>query len=1196
MLNADTDNTVKGFVGVMLVMAAWAAMMYSISKVQFKEASYKGIVATIAGIAAIVYSITILKDAIRDNPTETLVAALGVLGTMYAITKMIEHIGKTGMSFTGAKKAAILEVIASIIAVAGGIAAIAYFAKDVDTILAAAAGISVVIGVFGIIAERLSYATKNPSAGAIFATIAGTVLIIAGSLIELVKAVHGKEEALLNSVLAISGIAMVFAMIATIASDITNAVDVLITLSAIALSAIGFATAISILTNHPWQNILIALGSLAGAAVIFGVIAGILGAPAIGQFVLLGAINLDLIAVALVGISLAASIFISAITGLLPILKDFITTIFGTVVDNRDKLAETGAALIPFAGGLAAVGAAGIVLMLGSAGLMSGAVGITALSVALGLLSKVDLVNLSTNIDKIVAPLLKFGLVAAALGTLNGLLVAAGVGFTALGIGVGLAMNAITDKSVKQMEEVPKKMYEIGLWIPRSLSRGMESSKSEAINMAMKIANGIEETIRNILQIHSNSPLFNEIGEWIPKSMTTGIDGGMTDMLNSVGLDMSKLASSFDISSDTYSSGYNTGYNYGQGVKNGAKEGWKGLGQYFKDWWNGMGFINWNTTADDILNKKKKDDRTVDQKNAGTYRGVTGPSLLTQKKNEAKNSKSSVNDFTKSLGDFTKAAGGAGGSASKAADAITDLSSAFQYASKSSKVHLGDMINNLKSNIKAHISWTNDLKKLVGKGYDKAVIEWVESMGEGGHETVKALMKGTEAEVDTLNKNLKVWLNMDSSTENALLKQYGEAGSDMALAYVNAFGDVYDTELADRIQSAIDPFGEFNRNVELTAGQMLSNMKSQLEGVGTWNENMKKLLEKGVSEDIYNYFLEQGVSSYEQVAAMVNMTDDQIKQANDMFAQQLEIGREVAKQQAAKYQEVGMAITQGLAEGTDLESVKQTGEQIGSTVLNATKEVLGIHSPADEYIEVGKRDDEGLKIGTLSYAHLAYSAAQQVAKQMLNVTYGILNEESGEEIGMFLMRGLRRGIDTGANDVYSAVGNVCNKIIEKARQIFDENSPSKVFEEIGYYLPVGGANGIKKGSDKFIGAIDEMVVSTIDKMASVVSAISQNLDGEFSSIDPMITPHLNLEELQNGRSLIDRLFGAGPGLELAESIAADNNANNVNPNPETTSEQQPTNNQTIIFNQTNNSPKNIDPYESYRLNRLAAEQLKGAFT
>lgn len=1190
MLNADMAGAIAGFVGVLAIMGVWATMMAFMSKIDYKPSTYKGLVAAVAGIGVAVYGIVMLADAFKDNAAGYIAAVVSMGALIVAFTGIIAYLGKSGYTFTKSKLTGMMIAVGALVAIGASLSAILYFAKDTESILAAMAAMAVVASIFGTIANNLSTATKNPAVFAAFGGIALMAVSIGATLALMANSIQGKHDDLIAASLAISGVAMIFAMIASTASDITNAVDVFVTLSALALSAIGFATAISILTKHPWENILIALGSLVGAAVIFGVIAGILGAPAIGEFVSLGAINLDLIAVALVGISLAASIFISAITGLLPILKDFITTIFGTVVDNRDKLAETGAALIPFAAGLAAVGAAGLVLSLGNAGLIYGAVGISSLSVALDLLSKVDLNTLAINLDKITVPLLKFGLVGAALGTVTGLLVAAGAGFAALGVGVGLAMQAITDKAAKQLETVPKKMYEVGVWIPRSLSRGMESSKSEAIDTAIKLAKAIEEKIRNVLQIHSNSPLFNEIGEWIPKSMTTGIDSGMGNMLNSVGLDMSQLISSLDASSDTYSSGYNTGYNYGEGVKAGVAEGWKGLGYYINQFTTWLGGAN--KKADQIANKNK-DDRTVDQKNAGTYRGVAGPSLLTQKKNDAKKANSPIDDITKSLGDFSKAAGGAGKAASSAEKSVTDLSGAFSTFSKSQKVSLKDMMNNLVVNYKETANWAADINILMSKGLNKDITDWIKQMGVGGHETVKAFMNASEEEVKYLNTMLPEYLSMDEKAQEILNGKYDLAASEAMRSFTNGL-QTYNTSLAETIQNALDPFSKFDTTTEMTSREVLDNMQSQLKGMRQWGDNVNSLVGR-VSEDILQYIYDLGPQSYDLVNAMAHMSDEQIKQMNELYDQQLSIGREIAIKNAEKYKEVGQSITDGLVSGLDFSVIAQQGTNIGTEMLDKTKQALDIHSPSGVYRDdIAKNTILGLRNGIKAYANLAYTALQEMARHSIKVTYQILNEEAGEEIGMFLMRGLERGIRSGKSGVINTIADMARSVIEAAYAAFEINSPSHVFQRIGFGLPEGLGLGVDKGTGIAVEAIDNMADTTINRMNEVIEAISQGIDGEFEDIDPVITPHLNLEELQNGRSLINRIFGAGPGLELSESIAADNNVSNVN-NSENNPEQPVTNNQTIIFNQTNNSPKNIDPYESYRLNRLAAEQMKGAF-
>jgi hypothetical protein len=141
----------------------------------------------------------------------------------------------------------------------------------------------------------------------------------------------------------------------------------------------------------------------------------------------------------------------------------------------------------------------------------------------------------------------------------------------------------------------------------------------------------------------------------------------------------------------------------------------------------------------------------------------------------------------------------------------------------------------------------------------------------------------------------------------------------------------------------------------------------------------------------------------------------------------------------------------------------------------------------------------------------------------------------------------------------------------------------------------GMALGLDDGKGLVLNSVDDLGYSVIDRMNNVISGISDSINGDFENISPVISPRLDLENIQNGRSMIDRMF-AGTSMNLSSSILSDDINSNINQNNnEPNQPQNQQSNQTIIFNQTNNSPKNIDPYESYRLNRLAAEQLKGAF-
>jgi hypothetical protein len=259
--------------------------------------------------------------------------------------------------------------------------------------------------------------------------------------------------------------------------------------------------------------------------------------------------------------------------------------------------------------------------------------------------------------------------------------------------------------------------------------------------------------------------------------------------------------------------------------------------------------------------------------------------------------------------------------------------------------------------------------------------------------------------------------------------------------------------------------------------------------------------------------------------------------------------------------------------------------QFGDAGVAALRGVWGIASPSKETYSDAQWVVLGFRNG------LQQNSGQVTAKI---TSLGAIWTSKFKTVGTNMMGGVRDGIYAGKSEVINAAVNVATAAYEAAKAALDINSPSKKFREIGLSTDEGFAQGIDRGTEMVTGSIDNLGVSAIDRMSEVVKKISDNINGDFEDISPVISPRLDLEGIQNGRSLIDRMFG-GTGYKISESILSDQQQSNVNQIPTNNGETTPTNNQTIIFNQTNNSPKNIDPYESYRLNRLAAEQLKGAF-
>ncbi len=550
-------------------------------------------------------------------------------------------------------------------------------------------------------------------------------------------------------------------------------------------------------------------------------------------------------------------------------------------------------------------------------------------------------------------------------------------------------------------------------------------------------------------------------------------------------------------------------------------------------------------------------------------------------------------EATKAEDDYTEATKKSGGASKKAAEDTKDLGDAFKEVSRGAKVSLNTMINNMADNYRETVLWANDMKELIGKGFDQSIVDACKKMGVGGRETIKAYLTASEEQIPAINALAKRMLTLDEDAKKYIEGDYEAFAADIGNVLSEGITS-WNSQLEKVVQDSLDPFGEFDAKTEMTSNKLLANMNSQLKGIRTWGDNLNTLVEKGVNEGIIAHLIELGPKSYEEVNAMVNMTEDQLTEMNNIWEQQSTIGQEIAMKFAEKMREIGSSVSEGFTDGIDYNAVSNAGTDIGTEVTEATKKKLEINSPSRVYQRIGSGVIEGLELGIKVRQHIPVNLLVILATECINKTKEVLSFRAGMDIGSNFIDGLQKGIEDGKSRIIKSIENQAKAVIEAAYAAYDINSPSKEFRKIGLQIDEGLAQGIDWGSNGVLSSVSALGSSTINKMAQVISNIADNVNGEFEDISPVITPRLELTELQNGKSFIDRMFG-GTSYSMANSILADQNPSNVNATIES-GVAPVANNQTLIFNQTNNSPKSIDAYESYRLGRIALQQMKGAFT
>ena len=131
--------------------------------------------------------------------------------------------------------------------------------------------------------------------------------------------------------------------------------------------------------------------------------------------------------------------------------------------------------------------------------------------------------------------------------------------------------------------------------------------------------------------------------------------------------------------------------------------------------------------------------------------------------------------------------------------------------------------------------------------------------------------------------------NTEATNTNAEAQQaYAESN---AIA-VQTIADTYTSmqqKVSEVLESQMNMFEQFNAGTEISSQQLLQNMQSQIDGVSNWADNMAILADRGVNQGIIEKLAEMGPQGSTYVQAFASMTDEQLKQANEMWTKSLDM-------------------------------------------------------------------------------------------------------------------------------------------------------------------------------------------------------------------------------------------------------------------------------------------------------------------
>ena len=526
-------------------------------------------------------------------------------------------------------------------------------------------------------------------------------------------------------------------------------------------------------------------------------------------------------------------------------------------------------------------------------------------------------------------------------------------------------------------------------------------------------------------------------------------------------------------------------------------------------------------------------------------------------------------------------------------DMIPSVESTMSYLGKAASDAFGKYFDLSNFDLK-NIPIIKDIYSLFGSsnmtghnGMPSMIEQQMYGTKNYGWEKVKEMFGLDDAKADLVDLANEVTGNLPSVDE--LTGGLGNLASS-ATEVKSAFQTMTET-----ISGQMDIFSEFNSQTEITGEQMLNNMKSQVIGVRDWANNIQQLAIRGIDQGLLAKLSELGPQGYEKVAAFVQMTDEQLAEANVWYAKSLEMPTEAAANVLQSYSVAGQMASDGFTLGLNPDVGGEAAYEYGMAVLMSLQDCLEIHSPSRKTLEMGEFMVDGMTNGLQSEEkqRLLIVAANLMASKVLDTISASVSYSAGYNLGKSLSEGMANGISSAATGPTTTIANMANSVYNTAANKLQVHSPSKLFEGLGKYTVTGFVNGLYMCSDAIMQAGNNMADETVNGFNNAKSKISKvlNLDEDFN---PVIKPEMDLSNIQNGFSRINDMASKRLAVQTAASFndykqsTRSNNENNTN-----NGNKVPDSGNTYQFTQNNYSPKALSRTDIYRQTKNQFAAMKG---
>lgn len=445
-------------------------------------------------------------------------------------------------------------------------------------------------------------------------------------------------------------------------------------------------------------------------------------------------------------------------------------------------------------------------------------------------------------------------------------------------------------------------------------------------------------------------------------------------------------------------------------------------------------------------------------------------------------------------------------------------------------------------------------------------------LGEAGVEgLVEATKNGTEevgkAEEELSKKTLdrmdQYWKDRLDIVNNGLKAEKKESMSmvDYQKDIVNQTWSILN-EYTDKWKSTTDSlmnsggiFSEVAKKEEVNSETLVKNLQDQISELNEYSNVMASLQTRLAGTKLSEVIADMGVDSLAQLKALNGMTDAELNNYVGLFDSKYAMAEVAAvnrlntmkstteeklstlfggvnidlsefqvafdgtfdsiNQYVGKFVESGKFLTEGVAEGMKdgIGKAKDAADTVIDDTLIEAREFADIQSPSGLFRdEVGKYITEGIGEGMTKDTAPLTKSVEIIMTDTLNSMKEYY--EQWTEAGAYLSEGLKVGILSKSKDIADAAANLANGALNAVKTTADIKSPSRKMAELGKYLSLGLASGIRNNANVVNNETVAMAESIMRSTMDVISAVS-TVANDGLNIQPTIKPVVDMSGVNN---------------------------------------------------------------------------------